>query len=65
MKTKIEEYTELLKKHDWYYDYSDDHSVYERGYRQRNKLHQLAEEIDRDYELYNQYAPTKIKSVEK
>jgi hypothetical protein len=29
-----EEFIEMLKKHDWYYQYSDDGSVYRAGDRQ-------------------------------
>lgn len=27
----LQEYEELLKNHDWYYQYSDDHGVWDRG----------------------------------
>jgi hypothetical protein len=30
-----------LADHDWYYSYSDDHSVYCRGRDQANKIHDL------------------------
>ena len=28
----------LLKTHDWYYNYSDDHSVWKRGVEQRDEI---------------------------
>ena len=31
MKTKLQTLEELLKSHDWFYQYSDDDSVYEQG----------------------------------
>ena len=32
---------EALAGHDWYYSYSDDHSVYCRGRDQANRIHDL------------------------
>jgi len=31
MNTKLQTLEELLKSHDWFYQYSDDYSVYEQG----------------------------------
>ena len=28
----------LLARHDWYYDYSDDHTVWARGVRERDAI---------------------------
>jgi hypothetical protein len=28
----------MIAKHDWYFDYSDDHSVWQRGVNERKKL---------------------------
>lgn len=33
-----EEYYELLKSHDWFYEMSDDYSAYGRGRKQRQEL---------------------------
>ena len=30
----------LLKSHDWYFDYSDDHSVWKKGMAQRDAINQ-------------------------
>jgi hypothetical protein len=59
----LTELERLLKSHDWYYQYSDDHTVWQRGSAQ-------AEEIRRQKdiccglgldsianELYNKYKP--------
>ena len=40
----IEEYERMLRKHDWHYDYSDDHSVWQRGRDSESKLILLARE---------------------
>jgi len=57
MENKMKEYVEMLKKHDWYYNYSDDHSAYMRGRKARMKILELANEVDQNREIYNQYKP--------
>lgn len=34
----IEEYWDALKAHDWYYQYSDDGRVYNRGHGEQTRL---------------------------
>ena len=52
-----EEYISALKSHDWWYDRSDDPSVYRSGSRERADLVAAAEKIDPDYAIWNAYAP--------
>jgi len=40
------EYTELLKSADWFFEYSDDHNVWQSGINQFQKLEKIAQEID-------------------
>ena len=55
----------LLQFHDWYYDYSDDHSVWQRGQRehdaigeeQRRLIHVVKVPVDEILELTHKYAP--------
>ena len=54
----METYVELLKKHDWSYEYSDDQSVWLRGVGQRQTLTRLQKELDKDYAVWNEHAPT-------
>ena len=54
-----EEYESLLKAHDWYYAYSDDHSVWDKGFRQFYKLVELQRYYDESAIIWNQYAPDK------
>tara|TARA_Y100001937_G_C7136366_1_gene340220 strand:+ start:14058 stop:14525 length:468 start_codon:yes stop_codon:yes gene_type:complete len=54
---KKNDYIKRLKLHDWWYDYSDDHSVYTKGNEARNKLIKLQEDIDTDFQIWNQYCP--------
>ena len=55
----------LLQFHDWYYDYSDDHSVWSRGQRendainaeQHRLIHEVKVPIEEILELTHKYAP--------
>ena len=54
-------YRELLATHDWFYDYSDDHSVWSRGASIYNKLHGLKAKVDPTGKIWNEYAPAEYK----
>lgn len=41
--TLLTQLEELCRKHDWYYQYSDDHSVWIRGNESWNNIAKLAE----------------------
>ena len=59
---KIEkQYRDLLKNHDWYSEYSDDQRVWEKGSEEYQKIIQMAEQIDTDYSIFNEYAPEEYK----
>ena len=55
----------LLCWHDWYYNYSDDHSVWQRGQRehdaigeeQRRLIHEVKVPVEEILELTHKYAP--------
>ena len=55
----------LLQFHDWYYNYSDDHSVWQRGMSERDKINQEQRRlltsglatIEEILELTHKYAP--------
>lgn len=46
-------YYDRLCKHDWYYDYSDDGKVWQRGLDSRNRLEVEARTDPKKAELYN------------
>ena len=46
----IDEYRKLLKRHDWYYEYSDDHSVWKQGQRAELALREIARSNGGEYE---------------
>lgn len=59
---KIEkQYRGLLKNHDWYSEYSDDQRVWEKGSEEYQKIIKMAEQIDTDYSIFNEYAPEEYK----
>lgn len=64
----VEEFIEALSNHDWYYDYTDDFSVFERGVRSSKRIKDLMAVIIKlgmdsgaAVDIYNEYAPDKYK----
>ena len=52
----ISEYFRELQRHDWYYEYSDDHSVWKRGSDERTRLTQKKEYVGGVYhEMYSEF----------
>ena len=43
----MEKLIELLRNHDWYFEYSDDHKVWQRGVTQRAPINAEAERLGR------------------
>ena len=39
----LSKYYDMLSGHDWYYDYSDDHSVWQKGRDASEQLRRIAE----------------------
>lgn len=54
---KKNDYIKRLKLHDWWFDYSEDHSVYTKGHEARNELILLQQDIDTDFQIWNQHCP--------
>lgn len=54
-------YRELLATHDWFYEYSDDYTVWSRGSGVRNKLRTLRNQVDPAGKIWNEYAPDQYK----
>ena len=56
MADKLAQLEELLKTHDWYYQMTEDHSVWQRGSQQRSKIRELVSELGSEGEdLYDRY----------
>ena len=60
---ELEELEICLKKHDWWYQMSDDHRYFVSGDKERAHIEFLMRKVDRlvAVELYNKYAPTEHK----
>ncbi|HEX2753296.1 MAG TPA: hypothetical protein VHP34_09415 [Alphaproteobacteria bacterium] len=61
MSPEEENYRKLLRAHDWYYDYSDDHSVWKRGVAARDTLNGIRRAIDPEGTIWNELAPDMFK----
>jgi len=56
----LEKYIDMLKKHDWTYEYSDGYSrAYVKGQEEHYDIMNMAKKIDPDFEIYNKYDPLK------
>lgn len=53
----IEAYKAALAAHDWFYDFSDDFSVWSRGNRERQELRRMAQRLDKGFTIWNSHAP--------
>ena len=58
----IEQFTKLLKKHDWYYSQSDSPSVWDSGNAEAIKIKQMRDELDLTHDgmgtkLFNSFNP--------
>lgn len=53
----MERYVELLKRHDWTYQYSDDHSVWKRGQAEADAIRKLGDIVDPERNLYKKHSP--------
>ena len=50
-----EEFETMLAKHDWYYNFSDDHGVWTRGEAEIAKIHHILEtrpDLQPSYQLW-------------
>lgn len=56
----LQQYIDMLKNHDWTYEYSDGYSrAYVKGQEEHYDIMDMAKKIDPDLEIYNKYDPLK------
>ncbi|MDR0274116.1 MAG: hypothetical protein LBI48_02010 [Burkholderiaceae bacterium] len=55
------EYRRKLAAHDWSYQWSDDHSVWERGHAERSELQAMQAAIDPGFAIWNSVAPAEYR----
>ena len=65
MKASEKRYRDLLNGFDWYYNYSDDYSVWAKGKKRSDELWGLQPDVDPDFAIYNQFAPDEFKQTKK
>lgn len=61
MSKSEETYRKLLGRHDWYYNFSDDYSVWSKGKKNLADIFGLQPDVDADFKIYNEYAPDDFK----
>ena len=58
---KLQEFYDLLEQHDWYYDYSDDFSIYSCGlenYKNLQRLSLLSKQHEELFVAYRKHKST-------
>ena len=55
----LEEYLQALRRHDWFYQYSDDHSVWKKYNENAKVIREGVKLHDPDYKLYNWHCATR------
>jgi len=59
----LHDFKEACRGHDWYYDYSDDHRVWQRGSQQSANINSMLKELkehglgDEAEKIYDEYRP--------
>jgi hypothetical protein len=51
----LEDYKEELKKHDWFYDFTEDHHVWKQGSDNHKKLIDVSKESEEHLKLFNEF----------
>lgn len=52
-----DEYLKALRQHDWYYMYSDDHKVWQRGREAAARIEEMRRELDIEFKVWNENCP--------
>jgi hypothetical protein len=54
---KRQQYIVALQAHDWSFEHSDEHAVWQRGFNERSRLTRMQRELDPLFALWNTHAP--------
>lgn len=60
----LHDFKDACRTHDWYYNYSDDHRVWQKGSQQSARISSMLKELkehglgDKAEEIYKEYAPS-------
>ena len=66
MNPLLEVFEQKCKSHDWFYEYSDDHSVWQRGKDERYVINEMLKKLfdegfkDQAIEVYNTNSPAQF-----
>ena len=52
----LNDFFDRLKKHDWYYGFSDDMHVYDVGARDRREILDICKQSDPHFELFKRFS---------
>lgn len=55
------QYTEALARQDWFYEYTDDHSVWRQGHDSFRQLRAVQPHIDPTGAIWNLFAPPSMR----
>ena len=58
------EFFSLLEKHDWFYQYSDDHRAWEKGSTESKRLQAIIQENDMFTRMYLAYSDYMFKPLD-
>ena len=68
-KELLSKFTNALRSHDWFFDFSDDHSVWTRGRNEKESLVAMAKKLVADgmdsievANLWNEFAPSRFRA---
>lgn len=53
----LDRYRTMLRGHDWFFEYTEDHRVWRLGRLAQEQLEFLRRELDPDYVIWNSIAP--------
>lgn len=56
----LKDYYEQLRSHDWYYQYSDDGWVYNRGTESETRVRNLAKQSPEHQKMYDEFRAHKF-----
>lgn len=62
METSLKDYYDMLNKHDWWYQMSDDSSVYHKGREEQARLISISRDSDEHAQLFNDFQAYKLAS---
>lgn len=62
---QLEFYRRALERHDWFFQYSDDHSVWTSGRANEAYIRGLQPTLDADGAIWNRHAPQEFRLVAK